>query len=131
MGNMNGEKKVLKERCLHNPKLRKIRYNLRTILYLEYRKRMESFMDDRKEVNTALESEKISSQIWHKKITNIQNRECLFRGMTLKYPAMGCFACKSRLNDLEFREDCHWYCHNSQHDVDKRGLSKKTNPFNE
>ncbi|TXT55575.1 MAG: hypothetical protein BAJALOKI2v1_650023 [Promethearchaeota archaeon] len=130
MNNNNKKEKIIKKtHKLKNPRLRRIRYNIRVILWLERNKRLEKFMSRRKDLNDKRAKGEVSPKEWIKEVSKIQNDEMRYVSKTLQYPATGCFVCDSRFNDLELREDNHWYCLEGNHDPFKNGKFIHRSPF--
>ncbi|MBD3253706.1 MAG: hypothetical protein GF383_01360 [Candidatus Lokiarchaeota archaeon] len=129
-----GKLKVLKIRFLKDPKLRKIRYNLRKILSLERERRVKQhkklIFKAIKKINQAYDNGEISYKEWAKETTRLNDERLLFRGKTMEYPASGCSFCGSLKNDLELRENNRWYCYNDEHELDDKNFPAPTSPFN-
>jgi hypothetical protein len=119
------EKKI---HVLNNSRLRKIRYNLRSILYLEFKKRQQSLIEERRRVHREYRGGKISEKEYVDKKRELLQKKAELTNLVLTNP-IRCTMCKSRRNDLEQDEDGIYYCYLGRHELDDRGINKPTSPF--
>jgi hypothetical protein len=115
---------------LKDPRLRKIRYNLRSILFLEYQRRIKIFLEKREKLDRKEDRKEISYRGWRQKIIDIK-KERLSLHVAFQSNPIYCIRCGSRQNDLEQDEESLWVCKNNQHELNDRGLSSPRSPFDE
>lgn len=123
-------KKKNKTHILKNNKLRKIRYNCRSILFLEFRKRIKEFFEEKGRLSALFEKKEISYNDHLQKKRNLHEKESKLRDALNTNPIY-CIKCKSRQNDLERIEEGFWICVDNQHEQNEEGLSDPRSPFDE
>ncbi|TXT53614.1 MAG: hypothetical protein BAJALOKI2v1_900018 [Promethearchaeota archaeon] len=115
---------------LKDPRLRKIRYNLRSILFLEYQRGIKIFLERREKLDIKEDRKEISYREWRQKIIEIK-KERLRLHVAFQSNPICCIRCGSRQNDLEKDEESLWVCKNDHHELNDQGLSSPRSPFNE
>ena len=118
-----------KVHILRNPKLRKIRYNLRALWVMEYQKRLKNFFEERISLRAKKDKGEINFKEWNKRIQRINENELDIAG-ALSFAPVHCTKCKSVKNDLQQDKEGWWECY-GEHERDKRGLSRPTSPFDD
>jgi hypothetical protein len=119
-----------KVHILKDPKLRKIRYNLRAILWCEYQKRQNEIFERKNFLREEERKGKISSDEWWKKIQEIKKKDVKLQD-ALRTSPVNCMRCKSVKHDLQQDKWGVWECLNQEHELDEEGHLHPTSPFDE
>jgi len=119
-----------KVHVLKDPKLKLIRYNLRAILVKEYDKRIKEFMERSKELSEKEDKGEISYREWKNEIIRMRKERVELLDALAGNPII-CMQCKSVKNDLQQDKWGGWECYNQEHELDKKGLSHPTSPFDD
>ena len=119
-----------KVHVLKDPKLKLIRYNLRAILWREYRKRIKEFMERSKILSERKRNGEISFEEWDEEIIRMRKERVALQEALAGNPII-CMQCKSVKNDLQQDKRGVWECYNEEHELDEKGLPHPTSPFDE
>ena len=119
-----------KVHVLKDPKLKLIRYNLRSILVKEYDKRIKELMERSKELDEKEDKGEISYREWKNELIRMRKERVELLEALAGNPII-CMRCKSVKNDLQQDERGVWECYNQEHELDEEGLSHPTSPFDE
>ena len=119
-----------KVHVLKDPKLKLIRYNLRAILSKEYDKRIKEFTKRSKILSERKRNGEISFEEWDEEIIRMRKERVALLDALAGNPII-CMQCKSVKNDLQQDKWGGWECYNQEHELDEKGLSHPTSPFDE
>ena len=119
-----------KVHVLKDPKLKLIRYNLRAILWREYRKRIKESTKRSKELSEKLDKGEISYREWKNELIRMRKERVELQDALVGNPII-CMQCKSVKNDLQQDKWGGWECYNQEHEFDEKGLPHPASPFDE
>ncbi|TXT59154.1 MAG: hypothetical protein BAJALOKI3v1_1110002 [Promethearchaeota archaeon] len=119
-----------KVHIIKDPKLRKIRYNLRALLWCEFRMRMKSIFEKKEALGMDQKEGKISSEERWKKSRELDREQSKLIGAMQGSP-INCIRCKSVKNDLQQDKWGGYECYKRKHELDERLRLRPTSPFDE
>jgi len=112
---MRKDKKIVQR--LENPKLRKVRYELRTLLRLEYEKRLNLLTAEWKKL---YENNSLTYEERFEIHKNINMRREKLEAMKRRYP-INCAICGDRMENLVWNPNRHqWRCVNCYEGAHKK-----------